>query len=281
MSKKALVIQGGGFKTAFTAGVLDAFIVSNHNPFEIYAGVSGGANALSYFLAGRYKSCIKSIHVLLDDPRFINYKQLFTTGLFMNLDFFEEIASTLVPLDLDAIFNNHSDKKIGIVATNRNSGKPEYLAPTTENWVSCLIASCAVPFVTKAKHEINGFECMDGSWSDPIPVRWAVEQGATDITVIRTSFLDVKEKQSLPNYFGEKYFKKNPALAQIFSKMHLQYNDAIDFMLNPPEDVKIRQIAPSLKLKTGSYTNSKMALELDYRYGLEMGLDFLRKQLIH
>lgn len=281
MSKKALVIQGGGFKTAFTAGVLDAFIVSNHNPFDIYAGVSGGANALSYFLSGRYKSCIESIHVLLDDPRFINYKQLFTSGLFMNLDFFEEIAATLVPLDLETIFNNHGDKKIGIVATNRISGKPEYLAPTAENWVSCLIASCAVPFITKAKHEINGFECMDGSWSDPIPVRLAVDQGATDITVIRTSFLYMKEKQSLPNYFGEKYFKNNPALAQIFSRMHLQYNDSIDFMLDPPEGIKIRQIAPFQKLKTGNYTNSKVALEMDYRYGLEMGLDFLKKKQIN
>jgi predicted patatin/cPLA2 family phospholipase len=98
MSKKALVIQGGGFKTAFTSGVLDAFIVQNYNPFDVYVGVSGGANALTYFLNGEYKKCIQSIHVLLEDPKFINYKQLFTSGVFMNVDFFEEIAQEIAPV---------------------------------------------------------------------------------------------------------------------------------------------------------------------------------------
>jgi predicted patatin/cPLA2 family phospholipase len=277
MSKKALVIQGGGFKTAFTSGVLDAFIAQNYNPFDVYVGVSGGANALTYFLNGEYKKCIQSIHVLLEDPKFINYKQLFTSGVFMNVDFFEEIAQEIVPLNMSAIFENHGHKSIGIVATNRNTGKPEYLTPTAENWVSCLIASCAIPFVTKAKHEINGHECMDGSWSDPLPVQWAVEQGATDILVIRTSFADLKEKQSLPNFLGEKYFKNHPGLTTIFSNQHVKFNESIDFILNPPTGIKIQQIAPEQKLKTGGYTNSKVALELDYRYGLEKGLDFLSK----
>ncbi len=277
MSKKALVIQGGGFKTAFSAGVLDAFLAKNYNPFDVYVGVSGGANAMTYFLNGEYKKCIQSIHVLIDDPKFINYKQLFTSGVFMNVDFFEEIAKDLVPVNIPEIIENQGHKSIGIVATNRTSGKPEYLTPTAENWVSCLIASCSIPFVTKAKHEINGNEYLDGSWSDPLPVQWAVEQGATDILVIRTSFADLKEKQSLPNFLGEKYFKNHPGLTNIFSKQHVKFNESIDYILNPPTGIKIQQIAPEQKLKTGGYTNSKVALELDYRYGLEMGIDFLRK----
>jgi predicted patatin/cPLA2 family phospholipase len=277
MSKKALVIQGGGFKTAFSAGVLDAFLAKNYNPFDVYVGVSGGANAMTYFLNGEYKKCIQSIHVLIDDPKFINYKQLFTSGVFMNVDFFEEIAKVLVPVNIPEIIENHGHKSIGIVATNRTSGKPEYLTPTAENWVSCLIASCSIPFVTKAKHEINGNEYLDGSWSDPLPVQWAVEQGATDILVVRTSFADLKEKQSLPNFLGEKYFKNHPGLTNIFSKQHVKFNESIDYILNPPTGIKIQQIAPEQKLKTGGYTNSKVALELDYRYGLEMGIDFLSK----
>lgn len=275
MGKKALVIQGGGFKTAFTAGVLDAFIVCNYNPFDIYTGVSGGANALSYFLAGRYKKCIESIHVLLEDPKFISYKQFFRSGIFMNVDFFEEIAHEIVKLDLEHITQNHSGKTVGIVTTNRISGEPEYLRPTAENWISCCIASCAVPFVTKAKHIIGNQEYMDGSWSDPLPVKWAVEQGATDILLIRTSST-MSEKQSLPDYFGERYYKNQPGMAHIFSKSHLKFNEAIHFIQNPPEGISIRQIAPRQKLKAGHYTNSKTALELDYRYGLETGLDFLK-----
>ena len=272
---KTLIIQGGGFRTAFTAGVLDAFLSQDYDPFDMYIGVSGGANALSYYLGNQYKYCIRSIHVLLEDPKFMNYKQFLGTRVLMNVDFFEEIAEEIVKLDLPSIFEHHANKKIFIVSTDRKSGEPAYFEPTKDNWVQCLIASCAIPFVTKAKHTVNGLECMDGAWSDPLPVQWAIDQGATDIVVIRTSHSNAKEKQSLPDYFGEKYYKNHPGLARIFSKSHLRFNASLDLILDPPEGIRIEQIQPVQKLKTGGYTNSKTALELDYRQGLEVGLDYL------
>ena len=33
--KIALVIEGGGFKSVFSAGVLDAFLMNKFNPFDI------------------------------------------------------------------------------------------------------------------------------------------------------------------------------------------------------------------------------------------------------
>jgi predicted patatin/cPLA2 family phospholipase len=272
---KTLIIQGGGFRTAFTAGVLDTFIAQQHDPFDQYIGVSGGANAMSYFLGRQYKDCIRSIHVLLEDPKFMNYKQFLGTSVLMNVDFFEEIASEIVKLDLPTIFEQHSNKKISIVATDRITGEPAYFFPTPDNWVHCLIASCAIPFVTKAKHSLEGRECMDGAWSDPLPVQWAIDQGATDIVVLRTSHSNTKEKKSLPDYFGEKYYKNHPGLKQIFSKSHLRFNSSLDLILNPPEGINIEQIQPVQKLKTGGYTNSKTSLEMDYRQGLEVGLDYL------
>lgn len=274
-SKKALIVQGGGFKTSFSAGVLDVFLASKYNPFDIYAGVSGGANALSYYLAEQYKSCIESIYVLFHDPKFINYKQLLNSRILMNVDFFEEIANEIVRLNLDKLFEIHSDKKIGIVATNRTTGNPIYLSPTKEDWVSCLIASCAIPFVTKAKHTIYGNDLMDGAWGDPLPIEWVVQQGARDITIVRTSPIQTREKQSIPNYFGEVYYQKNPGLKKIFSNSHKRFNSAIDFINNPPAGITIHQVAPLKKLKSGVYTNSKNALNIDYRYGLEISLDYL------
>jgi predicted patatin/cPLA2 family phospholipase len=116
---KALIIQGGGFRTAFSAGVLDAFIAHGYDPFNMYIGVSGGANALSYFLGKQYKDCIRSIHVLLEDPKFMNYKQFLGTRVLMNVDFFEEIAEEIVKLDLPAIFEHHSHKRIALPANQR------------------------------------------------------------------------------------------------------------------------------------------------------------------
>ena len=49
--KIALVIEGGGFKSVFSAGVLDAFLINKFQPFDIYIGVSSGAMCLSYYVA--------------------------------------------------------------------------------------------------------------------------------------------------------------------------------------------------------------------------------------
>ena len=54
-----LIVEGGGFKSAFTAGVLDTFIMSGYNPFHIYVGISGGAMNLTSFISNQYKRNIK------------------------------------------------------------------------------------------------------------------------------------------------------------------------------------------------------------------------------
>ena len=41
--KNALVAQGGGQRGIFTSGVLDAFLLSNFDPFHAFYGTSAGA----------------------------------------------------------------------------------------------------------------------------------------------------------------------------------------------------------------------------------------------
>ncbi len=49
--KIALVAQGGGQRGIFTSGVLDAFILSNFDPFHEFYGTSAGALNLCAFLS--------------------------------------------------------------------------------------------------------------------------------------------------------------------------------------------------------------------------------------
>ncbi len=46
----ALVAQGGGQRGIFTAGVLDAFLLSDFDPFHQFYGTSAGALNLSAYL---------------------------------------------------------------------------------------------------------------------------------------------------------------------------------------------------------------------------------------
>lgn len=52
--KSALVVEGGGMRGIFAAGVLRAFASAGFDPFDLYIGVSAGACHLASHLAGQY-----------------------------------------------------------------------------------------------------------------------------------------------------------------------------------------------------------------------------------
>lgn len=279
-SVKALIIQGGGFRTAFSSGVLDAFIEHKHNPFDLIVAVSGGAIAASYYLAGQQKDCFRSICFLSERGRFLNISRVFRSKPLMDVDVFNAISNEHFPLDFVRAKQNLLQKKFAIVMTHRSSGKPHYCDPTSTNWQNAVIASCSLPFITKGKQELNGHHYMDGAWSDPLPVKWAVAQGATDLTVVRTSPENERASKTWFDRVGELYYLNRPELKSTFSNNHQKFNQAIDFMSEPPSGITIRQIAPKEPLKSGLYTNSVALLEEDHANGFAHGESFLKSEIV-
>ncbi len=275
-SNICLIVEGGGFKTGFTTGVLDAFLVSRYRPFNRYIGISGGSVAVSYFLGHQYRQCLKAILRLINDANFIQYRRTFGKQGFMDIDFMGEVATGEVRFNLDKALEAQSDSAIHFIATNRQTGQPAYLRPDRSNWIDLVIASCTLPFVTKGKHLVHGIEYFDGGWSDPIPVKWAYEQGARQIIVIRTWPLGHQFSQSWIDYLGSKYYSTgHPHLSKVFEVCHEHYNAALTFMDNPPDDLVVHQIAPAKLLKSTTYSQSKKTIMRDYRYGVDVGLQYV------
>ncbi|MFT5860760.1 MAG: putative patatin/cPLA2 family phospholipase [Flavobacteriaceae bacterium] len=277
--KKALIIQGGGFRTGFTAGILDAFMAFNYNPFDSYVGVSGGAIAASYYLSDQHGDCLNAMKYLAEDPEFVKFVRVMKDRGYMNIDQLRRVATEIVPFELDSALNAREKKEVHFVATNRSSGKPEYLSPTSEDWIESVIASCTLPFVTKGTHKVKGMDLMDGGWSDPLPVKWAVDRGATDLVVIRTSHIAQRATQTWPDYFGSVYFRAQKELSDCFANSHTYYNEALDFIANPPAHVNIQQIWPEEALKCSTYSYSVPNIKSDYRYGLHLGMKFIQRQI--
>jgi len=275
---KCLIVEGGGFKTAFTSGVLDAFLSHDIDDFNGYLGISGGAVAVSYFLSKQYRYCFEAMELLAADQHFMKFKRTFGNEGMMDIDYLEKVAREKVPFQIETALENTKDKTVAFVATNRKHGNAEYLKPDLKNWINTVIASSTLPFVTKGKHKIGGKAYFDGGWSDPLPVIWASKKGFNDITVIRTRPKELKTTQSWSDYFGSIYFSKRPELSKAFSTCYDNYNNAVDFMKKPPKGIKINQIAPELALKSGTYSYNDKTLIDDYRYGLDLGIRFIMKK---
>ena len=95
-----LIVEGGGFKTGYTSGLLDAFIVSRFDPFTSCLGISGGAVALSYFLADQYRDSLHSLLHLAKDENFLNYRRTFGKEGYMDIDMLKVVAQEKVPFDI-------------------------------------------------------------------------------------------------------------------------------------------------------------------------------------
>lgn len=276
---KTLIVQGGGFRTGFAAGVLDAFMALDYYPFDRIVGVSGGAIASSYYLAKQYGSCVEAMYWLANDAEFVKLKHVIQERGYMNIDYLREVADEHVPLDLEQALVGAKGKEIHFVATNRATGSAEYLQPNDKDWVEVVIASCTLPFITKGVHKVREMDLMDGAWGDPLPIRWTAEQGADDILIVRTSHLTKKMGKSIPNYLGSLFFRSQKELSDCFAKHHTFYNDSLDFIQNLNGEIKIEQLWPEDGLKCTGTSYSVSSIKTDYRYGLQVGLDFVRKAL--
>lgn len=276
--KHTLIVEGGGFKIAFTAGVLDTFLVAKYNPFDNYVAVSGGTVALSYYLSKQFRYCFNAMEYLANDVRFTNFRRTLGNEGYMDIDFIKNVAEELVPFDFEKALKVGKKKPIHFVATNRKHGTPEYFSPETQKeWINYSIASSTLPFVTKGKHKIKGKSYFDGGWSDGMPVKWAHENGSRKILVLRTMPVQERKTQSWSDYIGSLIFSESPGLKKAFASSHEGFNEALDFIENPPKGLKVQQIGPEETLQSGTYVYSLETIKQDYRYGVEMGMRFLQE----
>ena len=219
--KHYLIVEGGGFKTGFTSGILDAFIAGRFDPFDGYIGVSGGSVAVSYYTSKQYRQTLESILYLAKDSNFVKYRRSLGREGFMDIDTLGRVSTKIIPFDIKKALLHIRQKDFRIVATDRQQGNPVYFKPSADQWIDHVIASCTLPFVTKGKHIIEGKEYFDGGWSDALPVKYAANQGASHITVLRTWPEDSVFNQSWPDFFGGLYFKGTPVLKEIFEKNYI------------------------------------------------------------
>jgi len=231
---------------------------------------------MSYFLSQQYRFCINALKILSKDHQFANYRRAFSDKGYLDIDYISTVASKNVPFNIEAAAQNSKNKKVIIVVTDRETGKAEYLSPTSKNWIQCVIASSTLPFATKGIHTLNSKKYFDGGWSDPLPIKWAYKNGMRNVLIIRTKPADFRDKQSWADYFGSKYFSSTPRLSKTFELAFEKYNTALDFIDKPPANMKITQIAPKRFLNSGTYSYTKKTLMSDYRYGLDKGISHIQ-----
>ena len=354
-NKIALVVQGGGQRGIFTAGVFDAFLESGFDPFELYIGTSAGALNLSSFISRQPEFGYNFIVNYTTDNEFFNLYKYLSQQKSMNLDWvLDEVrAHGSIPLDVNTARQVLRHRAALACATRKDTLQDMYMPMYQDNWCDVLRASCAIPMIYNLPVCFDELEWVDGGVSGAVPVREAWQRGADLVIVVRTEPVLVPQEENsrfddwrgrietvLPEYIErlslnqsldkvkslhrelsgkleswklnwrdkDPLLKNNEPIAgagskgrgwsllsaenierflaltgsnkrlevvEMLNRYYTTYQASHDFMLTPPEGLRVIQIAPEKSLKSRALLSSKDDLEIDYREGKLIGREFV------
>lgn len=271
----ALVVEGGGMRGIFAAGVLDAFLEARFDPFSIYFGVSAGACNLSSHLAGQYKRNYRIFTDQMVRPEFISTLNYIRGGHLLDLDWLWTTLEKEDPLDIRAVIRNLKKKRkeFVIVATSIENGGPLYLSPDETSLWHLLKVSSSIPVLYRNFLPVDSTRGSDGGIADPIPVAEAYRRGARRIVVIRSRVAAYVKKRGLETTLTSLCLRNHPSLKAAVRRQADIYREAVAFINAPPRDARIVHIAPAEPLLTSRTSQVRSDLDRDYARGVETGRD--------
>lgn len=271
--KRALVLEGGGMRSSYLAGVLIALHERGIH-FDAVIGTSAGACCGASFIIGEPQNNKIILEDHLTSGKFVRYGNIFNGGNLVDIDYLiDDVCMKHVPLDLERVKN--SPTFLYMAATDYQTGEVCFFNNREHDIREALRASCAMPYLYRKKVVINGRRYIDGGVVADIPLEYALTLGCTDIVVVSTRPQGFRKTESwISTQLSRWIYADSPVLTHVFRNRHLLYNRCLDLISNPPKGCRIHLIASSKPLPVTRTTRKKKKVEQALRMGYEDGLAF-------
>lgn len=268
--KIGLVLEGGGMRGLFSAGVLDALLELKELNVNGIVGVSSGALFGVNYVSKQKERAVRYNKKYADDKRYMGLHSWITTGNAVNKDF----AFYELPYKLD-VFDNETFKKAKtdfyVVMTNVESGKAEYvLIKDAFAQMEYLRATSALPFASKII-EINGKKYLDGGISDSIPIDFCESLGYDKIIAVLTRPEGTYKEDKL-GFLYKLVYRKYPNLVNSLLNMATDYEKVLAKIKDLENKEKIFVVRPPEVLKIGRLEKNRDKIQKVYDTGLNTGL---------
>jgi predicted patatin/cPLA2 family phospholipase len=274
MMNCGLVLEGGGLRGNYTAGVLDAFLEEGIE-FPYIIGVSAGVGFGCSYVSKQKGRNYEILTRYRNDPRYLSLRSYIKTGNYFGLDFiYGDIPRKLIPFDFET-FNKYDGQFIS-VCTDCETGNPIYYNQE-EDLLTVMKASSAIPFISKMIL-YDGKKLLDGAIVDAIPLRKAMSDGFKKNVLILTNpkgYRKHEETQPPVKYIYRKY----PKLVKALQNRVASYNNAIDFVESEEKAGNIFVIRPSVNLGVTRMEKSITKLKQLYQLGIDDGKRAIAKIL--
>ncbi len=274
--KTGLLLEGGGMRGLYTAGILDVFM-ENNIKIDGIIGVSAGALFGMNYKSKQKGRVLRYNKKYAKNRDYMGFYSLLTTGNIMNEDFcFNRIVNELDPVDFETYRN--SPIEFYAVVTNVETGKPEYIKlDDLENKESLeyLRASGSMPFVSKPVI-ISNKKYLDGGISDSIPIEKIMSMGYDKIIVVLTRQAGYQKKKS-NSMLPKIYYKQYPKFVETIENRYKKYNEEVEKVEELEKQGKVFLIRPSKLIKIKRVEKDCNKIQEMYDLGQKDAIDNLEK----
>jgi len=266
-----LVLQGGGTRSAFTAGVLDV-LMENKIGFPYVIGTSAGALSALNFLSGDEGRTKKIEIALMRDSKFVSLSNLLFKGSIFDFDYlFFTVPETIIPFNKKAYMDNPTH--FVVATTDLETGKARYFVKgECQDMWSAIAASSSLPLLTRKPIFVDGHPCLDGGPTANLPFRKALEDGCFKIVVVATRARGFRKDEPKRTHIREAeiLYKKYPAFVEAFANQHFSYNRSAEELDLLESNGQAFVIRPDHPVTIGRTERKKEKLNALYKEGQEV-----------
>ncbi|MBO4981301.1 MAG: patatin family protein [Lachnospiraceae bacterium] len=281
MYQAGLVLEGGGMKGIYTAGVLDFFLDKEIEFSSVY-GVSAGACHMCSYLSKQRRRALEVNTDYLDSRKYCSVESLLTTGDLFNVNMcYHLIPDYLHPYDHEA-FEQYQGRAYSVV-TNIRTGRPEYLRlKDMHKDIIKVQASASLPLVSR-NVKIGGELYLDGGISDSIPLQKSIVDGNTKNVVVMTKEIGYERKPASPAQLAliKARYLKYPKVYELMAERHINYNETLRFIERQQENGQAFVIRPKKAGNVGRIEKDKEKLLALYEEGYRDAADCYEELLAY
>ena len=265
--KTALILEGGGMRGLYTAGVLD-ILMKNDIYTDVAVGVSAGALFGINYKSKQIGRVLRYNLKYAGNPSYTGWKSLLKTGNLMNKEFwFEDIPFKLDPMDCDTYRTNKTE--FHAVVTNLLNGKAEYKSIFDLENTECmeyLRASGSLPFCSRSV-VVNGVPYLDGGIADSIPLKEYYENGYEKAIVVLTRPANYRKSGGI--HGAGLFYKKYPEFVKTLTNRNAVYNQQCEYVEELEKQGKILVIRPSELVDVSRTETNRDVMKQIYNLGIK------------
>jgi predicted patatin/cPLA2 family phospholipase len=265
-----LVLEGGGMRTTYTGGAVDAFMDAGID-LGYVIGVSAGANVGSHYVTGQRERSHRTFVDLVADPRYAGWRNVPRERSWFGMDFiFRTLPDELAPFDYDGF--KASPRTLVSAVTDCATGEARYYAQHDRDprwYVQTLLrASCSLPIVSPPV-AVDGRPCVDGGLSDSIPVVRAVRDGNPRSVVVLTRNAGYRKPPPRYRALSRALLARYPAVYRAMLRRPAVYNTSLDLVARMERAGSAFVLRPVRPLVVGRMERDLDKLEALYRQGYD------------